>query len=140
MLPEQVPHADAAANAGRAALLVRGADRARARPDLLLAATEDRLHQQYRRAGVPTVRRPGRTSCAAPGSRRRSAGPGPTVLALADAGRRRPGGSGWPGARFVTHVLAVDDAGAAVLPLDACHGRCARRSPSGRGPWPAAQC
>ena len=40
-----VPHADAAANAGRAALLVAALA---GQPELLLAATEDRLHQDYR--------------------------------------------------------------------------------------------
>lgn len=50
LLPEQVPHADAAANAARAALLVAAllADPAR-----LLPATEDRLHQGYRAPAMP---------------------------------------------------------------------------------------
>jgi homoserine kinase len=50
MLPESVPHKDAAINAGRAALLVHALT---ARPDLLFAATEDHLHQSYRREGMP---------------------------------------------------------------------------------------
>ncbi len=49
-LPEQVPHADAAFNAGRAALLVPALT---GRPELLLPATEDRLHQGYRAAAMP---------------------------------------------------------------------------------------
>ena len=49
-LPVQIPHADAAFNAGRAALLVTALT---GRPDLLLSATEDRLHQDYRAAGMP---------------------------------------------------------------------------------------
>ncbi|GAA1660140.1 homoserine kinase [Fodinicola feengrottensis] len=50
LLPARVPHADAAANAGRAALLVHALT-----TDLsvLLAATEDRLHQAYRAAAMP---------------------------------------------------------------------------------------
>lgn len=44
-LPERVSHADAAVNAGRAALLVLALSE---RTDLLLEATEDRLHQRYR--------------------------------------------------------------------------------------------
>jgi len=40
-----VPHADAAANAGKAALLVHALSH---RPDLLLTATEDMIHQRYR--------------------------------------------------------------------------------------------
>ena len=50
MLPETVPHKDAAINAGRAALLVHALT---ARPDLLFVATEDYLHQNYRREGMP---------------------------------------------------------------------------------------
>lgn len=44
-LPPTVPHADAAFNAGRTALLVHALAN---QPELLLAATEDRLHQDYR--------------------------------------------------------------------------------------------
>ena len=50
LLPTDVPHADAALNAGRAALLVAALT---SRPDLLLTATEDRLHQEYRRPAMP---------------------------------------------------------------------------------------
>ncbi|HST49807.1 homoserine kinase [Jatrophihabitans sp.] len=49
-LPDRVPHADAAFNAGRAALLVLALT---GRPELLLPATEDRLHQDYRAAAMP---------------------------------------------------------------------------------------
>lgn len=52
LLPESVPHADASANAGRAALLV-AALTARPERELLLAATEDRLHQDYRAPAMP---------------------------------------------------------------------------------------
>ena len=50
MLPAVVPHADAAFNAGRAALLVQALSR---RPDLLFEATEDRLHQAQRASAMP---------------------------------------------------------------------------------------
>ncbi|MFC7621780.1 homoserine kinase [Microlunatus sp. GCM10028923] len=50
LLPAEVPHSDAAANAGRAALLVEALSRS---PELLLPATEDRLHQRYRRTAMP---------------------------------------------------------------------------------------
>lgn len=80
LLPKEVPHADAAANAGRAALLV-AALTARPEPELLLAATEDRLHQDYRAPAMPhtadLVRRLRRAGVAAVVS-----GAGPTVLAL----------------------------------------------------------
>ncbi|MDA0635614.1 homoserine kinase [Nonomuraea sp. MCN248] len=47
LLPKDVPHKDASFNTGRAALLIAALTQ---RPDreLLLAATEDRLHQPYR--------------------------------------------------------------------------------------------
>lgn len=50
LLPRDVSHADAAVNAGRAALLVHGIT---ADPSVLWAATEDRLHQQYRAPAMP---------------------------------------------------------------------------------------
>lgn len=52
LLPAQVPHADAAANAGRAALLIAALTQ-RPEPDLLLAGTVDRLHQDYRAPAMP---------------------------------------------------------------------------------------
>jgi homoserine kinase len=79
VLPAQVPHGDAAFQAGRAALLVEALRR---RPDLLLTATEDRLHQGYRRPVMPdslalvdTLRAGGVAAVVS--------GAGPTVLALA---------------------------------------------------------
>jgi homoserine kinase len=50
-LPVSVSHADAAFNAGRSALLVHALSRD---PDLLLEATDDRLHQRQRRSVYPT--------------------------------------------------------------------------------------
>ena len=50
LLPEVVPHADAARNAGRAALLIAALT---ARPDALLEGTEDKLHQDYRATAMP---------------------------------------------------------------------------------------
>ncbi|SDB85685.1 homoserine kinase [Raineyella antarctica] len=50
VLPQQVSHADAAANTGRAALLVHALAQ---RPDLLFDATEDWLHQRYRAQLMP---------------------------------------------------------------------------------------
>jgi homoserine kinase len=53
-LPALVPHVDAAFNASRAALLVLAMT---GRPELLMTATEDRLHQDYRAASMaPTAR------------------------------------------------------------------------------------
>jgi homoserine kinase len=50
LLPDVVPHGDASHNAARAALLVEAL---RSRPDLLLDATEDHLHQDYRAEAMP---------------------------------------------------------------------------------------
>lgn len=52
LLPESVPHGDAAANAGRAALLVAALG---AHPEHLHLATRDWLHQSYRRPAMPTT-------------------------------------------------------------------------------------
>ena len=78
LLPAEVPHADAAFTAGRAALLVHALT---AEPRLLLAATEDRLHQPYRRAAYPAT---GRLVDALRGLGVAAAvsGAGPTVLAF----------------------------------------------------------
>jgi homoserine kinase len=50
LLPETIPHRDGVLNASRAALLVHALQE---RPDLLLAATEDLLHQNYRAEAMP---------------------------------------------------------------------------------------
>lgn len=86
VLPAQVPHADAAFVAGRAALLVEALGR---RPELLLDATEDRLHQAYRGAVMPDSLALV-TALRARGVAAVVSGAGPTVLALA---RRVPGGT-----------------------------------------------
>jgi len=48
--PASVPHEDAAFNVSRSALLVAALIQS---PELLLAATEDRLHQSYRASAMP---------------------------------------------------------------------------------------
>lgn len=83
VLPERVPHADAAFNAGRAGLL---AVALAGRPELLLAATEDRLHQDYRAPGMPA------SAALVAALRERGvaaviSGAGPSVLALTTAGQ-----------------------------------------------------
>lgn len=50
MLPEVIPHKDAAINAGRSALLVHALSSA---PELLFTATQDLIHQDYRREAMP---------------------------------------------------------------------------------------
>ena len=113
LLPETVPHADAAFNAARAAILVPALT---SRPDLLLEATDDRLHQPYRRAAYP---RTGDlvAKLRAVGIPAAVSGAGPTVLALADA-TSAPTVAGLAGARFATSVLEVDAEGGRLVPLD----------------------
>ena len=77
-LPETVPHVDAATNAARASLLPLALT---SRPDLLMTATEDRLHQQYR---APSQARTATLVQAlrAEGVPAVVSGAGPSVLAL----------------------------------------------------------
>lgn len=48
--PDSVPHSDATFNVSRSALLIAALIQS---PELLLAATEDRLHQSYRASAMP---------------------------------------------------------------------------------------
>ncbi|MEW2375284.1 homoserine kinase [Micromonospora sp. NPDC047812] len=90
-LPATVPHGDAALNAGRAALLVHALT---ADPGLLLPATVDRLHQDYRADGMPgsaalvkVLREAGVAAVIS--------GAGPTVLALTAPPEGFDPGTGW---------------------------------------------
>lgn len=80
LLPEAVPHADAAANSGRTALLVAALA---GKPDLLPLATRDFLHQDYREPAMPEsvalVR-----ALRADGHAAVISGAGPTVLVFTD--------------------------------------------------------
>ncbi|GII56408.1 homoserine kinase [Planotetraspora thailandica] len=80
LLPKDVPHSDAAANAGRAALLIAALTR-RPETGLLLAATEDRLHQDYRAPAMPRTADLLRRLRAA-GVPAVVSGAGPTILAF----------------------------------------------------------
>jgi homoserine kinase len=107
LLPPQVPHADAAFTASRTALCVCAFT---AQPGLLFAATEDRLHQPYRRSAYPsslelvdTLRKHGIPAVIS--------GAGPTVLALPPDGEL-PADLVGPG--FTRTPLAVDRRGVVV--------------------------
>ena len=82
LLPATVPHADAAHSAGRAALAVHALT---TKPELLLAATEDRLHQHYRAPAYPASTELVAT-LRARGVAAAVSGAGPTVLALTTTG------------------------------------------------------
>ena len=114
LLPVSVPHADAAADAGRTALLVAALA---GRPDQLLRATRDYLHQDYRRpamaqslALVDALRADGVPAVVS--------GAGPTVLAfvVSDEGGECDRETllsctpeGW-----AAHALAIDPTGVRV--------------------------
>jgi homoserine kinase len=107
LLPATVPHADAAADAGKAALLVAALA---GRPDQLWRATRDYLHQDYRRPAmaaslqlVDRLRSDGHAAVVS--------GAGPSVLVLVPDGGDLAAycPEGWRHLR-----LAVDTGGAVV--------------------------
>lgn len=107
LLPTEVPHADAAADAGRTALLVAALA---GQPEQLWRGTRDFLHQDYRRPAMPDslalvdALRADRVAATVSGA-------GPTVLAFTDASgadalvARCP--EGW-----VAHRVSIDRDGA----------------------------
>lgn len=110
LLPAQVPHGVAAANTGRAAVLVAALAGA---PDQLLRGTEDFLHQQFRASAMPdsyalvqSLRARGRAAFIS--------GAGPTVLVLGTSADLA-GLAGECPAGWVSHELAVDRAGVRVV-------------------------
>lgn len=112
LLPEVVTHADAAFNAGRAALLVHALTR---EPGLMIEATEDRLHQRQRAAAMPEslelMDRLRAAEYAAVVS-----GAGPSLLVLT---RRHPEDpAGTLEGRRVQEVAALTPPGWTVLPLE----------------------
>ena len=81
LLPDLVPHREAAANAGRSALLIAALTQLPTEPATLLAATRDWLHQDYRAEAMPeTAALVGRLRAA--GIPAVVSGAGPSVLAL----------------------------------------------------------
>lgn len=107
-LPERVPHADAAANSARAALLIAALT---SDLDLLLAGTEDFLHQRYRAAVMPATAALVRSlrAAAIPAV---VSGAGPSVLALTVD-------SGTDGHVEVADIASREEAGWRVLSLPA---------------------
>lgn len=114
LLPAVVPHVDAAFNAGRAALLVHALTRD---PDLLLAATEDRLHQAQRAAAMPgtadlleRLRDSGHAAVVS--------GAGPSVLVLGAGDDVVPAVSALVGEGWEVRDLRVDADGVRVRRAD----------------------
>ena len=111
LLPDVVPHADAAFNAGRSALLVH----ALTSGALLLEATEDRLHQRQRTAAMPgtlalieRLRGAGHAAVVS--------GAGPSVLVLARRTVRSTDRA--PGVEEIEDIVALVPDGWLALPLD----------------------
>ena len=105
LLPAEIPYAAAAANTGRAALLVAALGHA---PQRLLRATEDFLHQQYRAPAMPDSLALVR-ALRADGHAAVVSGAGPTVLVLTVDG---PGPLlGRCPERWTAYPLGVDHAG-----------------------------
>jgi homoserine kinase len=108
LIPDAVPHAAAVHNVARSALLVTALT---ARPDLLLPATDDQLHQAYRSSAFPAsmalVARLRERGLAAVIS---GAGPSVLVLTTAGAGDTVPDEPGW-----VRHQVAVEVSGTQVI-------------------------
>ena len=121
LLPSVVPHSDAAANAGKAALLVAALT---GRPELLLTATEDRLHQEYREPAMPEslalVHKLRGSGLAAVVS-----GAGPTVAVLGGQDGKSPGQDlffrGTPDAPdgWTKYELEIDPVGVQVWSMEA---------------------
>tara|TARA_B100000614_G_scaffold157294_2_gene139214 strand:- start:256 stop:1203 length:948 start_codon:yes stop_codon:yes gene_type:complete len=112
--PLQVPREDAVFNLSRSALLIAALTQS---PELLLAATEDKLHQNYRAQAMPETDRLVRT-LREHGFAAVVSGAGPSVLVLADGPGRRLEAAAV--AEQVTdtpweaHMLAVDVKGGTV--------------------------
>jgi homoserine kinase len=117
--PESVPHEDAIFNVSRSALLIAALIQS---PELLLAATEDKLHQSYRASAMPETFELV-TKLRERGLAAAVSGAGPSVLVLgSDPGQRllaqqivsETAGEAWQAL-----MLAVDIKGATVVPRSA---------------------
>lgn len=114
LLPASVPHADAARNSSRAALLVHALTRD---PSVLMEATEDALHQEYRRSAFPEsmqlvdqLRGAGHPAVIS------GAGPSVLVLTRGDDSAEAAAGmiGGQPGETWTPMILPISATGATV--------------------------
>lgn len=104
LLPETVPHADAAANVGRVALLVAALTVA---PENLIFATEDWLHQSYRSEAMPRSYKL-MQQMRVEGIPAVISGAGPTVLAFAT------GLGEWTPEGWTSKELSIESRGAHI--------------------------
>jgi homoserine kinase len=112
--PESVPHEDAVFNVSRSALLVAALTQS---PELLMAATEDRLHQEYRSEAMPEA---GKVIELMRANNHAAvvSGAGPSVLVLASDPAERMAAAKLAAENFPQWralVLAVDFKGATVI-------------------------
>ncbi len=112
--PESVPHEDAVFNVSRSALLVAALTQS---PELLMAATEDRLHQEYRSEAMPEA---GKVIELMRANNHAAvvSGAGPSVLVLASDPAERMEAAKLAAENFPQWralVLAVDFKGATVI-------------------------
>jgi homoserine kinase len=112
--PESVPHEDAVFNVSRSALLVAALTQS---PELLMAATEDRLHQDYRAEAMPEA---GKVIELMRANNHAAvvSGAGPSVLVLASDPAERMEAAKLAAENFPQWralVLAVDFKGATVI-------------------------
>ena len=112
LIPDQIPHVDAAFNVARSALLVASMI---GDPTFLLEATDDRLHQTYRTSAYPesmalvhALREQGIAACIS--------GAGPSVLALCSAENAQQAMETVSTQGFTAIPVPVADQGAVVVP------------------------
>lgn len=116
--PESVPHEDAVFNVSRSALLIAALIQS---PELLLAATEDKLHQSYRAAAMPEtdylislLRSAGFPAVVS--------GAGPSILVLCSEPAQRLKAAQLVAEKAKTRwqplMLAIDFRGATVTPVE----------------------
>jgi len=117
--PAQVPHEDAVFNVSRSALLIAALIQS---PELLLSATEDKLHQNYRAAAMPDTDALVRLLRQA-GFPAVVSGAGPSVLVLCERPADRLRAAELVAAESTVAweplMLAVDFKGATVAPASA---------------------
>ena len=111
LLPDLVPHSDAAFAAGRSALLVAALT---GTPQALFDATEDRLHQPYRASAMPQAAELVQRLRGA-GHPAVISGAGPTVLVLAAGDAAAQAAAEYAPDGWEACILAVDPGGARQL-------------------------
>jgi homoserine kinase len=117
--PESVPHEDAVFNVSRSALLIAALIQS---PELLLAATEDKLHQSYRASAMPETNRL-ITLLREAGFAAVVSGAGPSILVLCSDPAQRLAAAELVADQAATRwqplMLAVDFKGATVTTVSA---------------------